>query len=58
MKLNANPTGGSGYTGNFQYSWTNGSKYWDGSGFNAKVQTGEIHMIQLQCQLATLLNIR
>ena len=35
LNLSANPTGGSGCSGNFEFSWYNGSKYWDGTGFNS-----------------------
>ena len=34
LTLTANPKGGSGCTGSIGYSWSNGSNYWDGKGFN------------------------
>jgi hypothetical protein len=35
VNLTANPSGGQNCGGNFEYAWTNGTDWWDGSGFNA-----------------------
>ncbi len=35
VTLTANSTGGIAFTGNFEYSWSDGYRFWDGVGFNA-----------------------
>ena len=35
VSLSANPSGGANCAGNWAYAWANGTKYWNGSGFNS-----------------------
>ena len=35
VALTANPIGGSGCSGNFEYAWSNGTGYWDGTDFTS-----------------------
>ena len=37
LNLTANATGGENCTGNWEYSWFNGNKYWDGTAFNSLI---------------------